>query len=333
MCSSTVVRSVATALTLGLGVSHAFAAPLFEHGAVSVTATRMLDGAVVEEQSDIAPPGSPALASVLLHPLGILRFPTNPSALPSGFVSALMTGTGFGGVGLSFISAQRPDHAAIAQWTQEITNVGTSAGSLRAHFEIPRFEASIAAGPRYGPFPRFQMPLVTADAKLTATRFDEDGTQLSSKTMFDYRLTVERRFQGDLCPDIHDITLSDDLEARGPGTLRVIEEGDVCGIEVLPFSDTVDLPSLAPGELMLLEYTMIVENLAWRSFTPELGYQAFVGDPFDVSGGGGIRFSSPSAPAPVPEPASLALMLVAGIAALRLRAERFTGVAQPVARR
>jgi hypothetical protein len=58
-----------------------------------------------------------------------------------------------------------------------------------------------------------------------------------------------------------------------------------------------------------------VENIASASLTPELGYQARVGDPFSVSGSGGIRISESSPPS-VPEPPPLALLLTSGLGAL-----------------
>jgi hypothetical protein len=306
-------RAWAAGATLALAAAApapAAAQPVFSYDAVSVRALRYLDGTVVEEQTDVAPPGSPALASVLGQ-FGIAPFPTSQSTLPRGFSSALMTGTGFGGVGVSFISAQRPDHAAFATWEQAIMNVGNAPGTARAHYDIPRMEASILAGALYGPFPRHSAPLAQARALLTTTLFADDGTRLSERTIFDYMLRVERRFQGDLCPDIHDVTISDDLLARLPNGGRVIDHVDVCGIEYIPFAGDVTLPEIGPGERLLVRYELSAQNLAWRSLTPELGYQAFVGDPFGVSGGGGIVVTL----AAVPEPATVTL-LAAGLAAL-----------------
>jgi hypothetical protein len=254
-----------------------------------------------------------------LHPIGFAPFPTSQSALPLGFVSATMTGTGFGGVGVSFISGGTPDHTAVAEWTQDITNVGSASGSLRAHFDIPRLEASLFAGPAYGTFPQGAEPWAGAGARLTATRFAEDGTQLSTTRIFDYFLTISRRFQGDNCSGINDFTFSDDLLAR-PAEARLIDEGDVCGMEIVPFSGDVTLSLLEPGERLVAHYRLAAGNVASSSRTPELGYQAFVGDPFDVSGGGGIRISSVSGPASpptsVPEPPPIALLLVGMLAVL-----------------
>jgi hypothetical protein len=293
-----------------LAAAPAAAQPVLQYDAVSVKATRYLDGTVVEEQTDVAPPGSPALASVLGQ-FGIARFPTSQSALPLGFSSAVMTGTGFGGVGVSFISAHRPDHAAFATWEQEILNVGDAPGTARAHYDIPRMEASILAGPSYGTFPRSNAPLAQARAVLTTTLFADDGTLRSERTIFDYLLRIERRFQGDLCPDIHDVTISADLAARVPGGGRVIDVGDVCGLEFFPFGGEVALPEIGPGERLVVHYELSAQNLAWRSLTPELGYQALVGDPFGVSGPGGFVIL----PTAVPEPAAAGL-LGAGLAAL-----------------
>lgn len=294
------------------------AEPTFAYGAISVSATRYLFGSVAQQQNDIAPHGSPALASVLLHPVGMAPFPTSTSALPLGFVSATMTGTGFGGVGVSFISPSTPDHGAVARWTQDITNVGSSTGSLTAHFDIPRIEASLFAGPSYGTFPARSGPLASAGAQLTVTRFAADGTELSTRTLFDYFVSITRRFQGNDCENINEFTISDDLRARVPTGGTLIDVGDVCGLAFAPFSGDVTLASLAPGERLVAEYTLFAENLAWQSQTPELGYQAFVGDPFGIVGGGGLRIApiGTQPPGTVPEPSPLALLLVGGLVAL-----------------
>ena len=306
------------ALALLAGAAPAAAQPSFRYDAVSVSARRYVFGSVVERQDDVAPAGSPALASVLEQ--FATRYPISQSALPGGFVSSLMTGTGFGGVGLSFWSPHTPDRAAVALWTQEITNVGDAVGALEATFDIPIMHASILAGPSYGPFPVFAKPGVFAGARLRAARFAEDGTELGTTNVFDYHLGLERRFQGSpgaYCLDLHEVTVSDDLRARRPTEWRVIQERDVCGVEYLPFSGTVSLPTLAARERLVVTYELWAENLAWRSQTPELGYQAMVGDPFTVSGAGGIVVR----PSAVPEPGT-ALLLGTGLAGAALARRR-----------
>ena len=305
------------ALGIPLLATPASAEPVFEYGAISVTATRYFFGNVAEQDTDIAPHGSPALASVLLHPVGMAPFPTSPSALPQGFVSAAMTATGFGGVGLGFISPSTPDHAAVARWTQDITNVGSATGSLTAHFDIPRIEASLFAGPSYGPFPLGLGPAAVAGARLRVTRFAADGTEASRRNLFDYFVSITRRRQGDYCDFVNEFEASDDLKARMPAGGALIDEGDVCGIEFAPFSGDVTLASLAPGERLVAEYMLFAENFAWQTRTPELGYQAFVGDPFGIDGEGGLSISPSIVTEPpgtsVPEPPALALLLIAGI--------------------
>jgi hypothetical protein len=298
-------RHSAAAGTLALvaALAPAAAQPAFDFNATPITARRLLYGSVVDEDVALATPLTPALVSVL-HEFGISRFPTSGSALPRGYASAVMTGTGFGGVGVSFISGGTPDYASVARLSQTITNIGNMAGALEANFDIPRIEASIFAGPSYGTFPAFARPQSYAGARLTATRFAPDGTQLSRTTVFDYYLRIERIFQGDDCESIHEITVSDDLAARLPGGVLGIEQGDVCGIASVPFGGTVALGTLAPAERLVVEYELRAENLASASRTPELGYQALVGDPFGISGGGGLAVR----PAAVPEPATAALL-------------------------
>ena len=314
------VRAALAALAALVLSTPAAAQPSFEYGTIFANAKRYVFGTIVEQQNDLAPAGSPALASVLEQ--FATRYPISQSALPGGFVSSLMTGTGFGGVGLSFWSAHTPDRAAVALWTQEITNVGTASGSLEATFDIPIIHTSILAGPSYGTFPPFAMPGTFAGARLWATRFAEDGTELGTTDVFDYHVGVERRWSGDFggnCLNLFERTVSPDLLARRPTEWRIVQFGDVCGVEYLPFGGTVSLPTLAPGERLLVNYELWAENFAWRSQTPELGYQALVGDPFTVSGAGGISIR----PSTVPEPAaagSLGLGLVALLVAARRRA-------------
>jgi hypothetical protein len=302
--------------------SPAAAQPAYDYGATAITATRYRYATLVAQDAAVATPVTPALVSVL-HQFGLARFPTSQSALPIGYVSAVMTGTGFGGVGVSFISGDTPDHTAIAEWTQVITNIGTTTGGLDAHYDIPQLEASLFAGPLYGSFVPGQGPYAAAGARLTTAVLAPDGTERSRTTVFDYFLSIERRFQGDECIRINHYEISDDLAARNSAGLRTIDVRDVCGIESLPFGGTVGLGMLAPGDRLVVEYRLSAQNIASSSRTPELGYQALVGDPFGVSGAG---FSV--VPAAVPEPAAVALLgtgLVGAAAARGRLRERLRG--------
>src|SRR5262249_49094694 len=86
----------------------------------------------------VFPPAGPGLVSVLGEPRTWARFPTSQSALPGGYRSALITTTGFGGVGVSGFQLRGTSASAVAAVEQTITNTGDAETGLFLEFTIPR---------------------------------------------------------------------------------------------------------------------------------------------------------------------------------------------------
>jgi hypothetical protein len=208
-----------------------------------------------------------------------------------------MTTTRFGGVGISGLQISSTEFVqAIATFSQNVTNTGDGAGALFLEYTIPGLEASILAGPSVDPHGNsFESDV---DVAFFATHVLADGTQLPQQTVFDYRLTFERLGPNNLYSTIR----SPDLLTDQRDGARFIA-GDIQGVQYAEFDGDRRLGTLRPGERLDLFYVLFagMEN---RLGIDEVGFQALVGDPFQLSGSSGFRVGLEG----VPEPSSLLLL-------------------------
>ena len=255
----------------------------------------------------VVAPGTTGLVNVLDQPpRSFLRFPESMSVLPGGFLSALMTHDGFGGVGVSGVSLRTSDALATARFVQSVINTGDAPAPFGIDVTIPAIEVSVLAGASHGPFPAFAAPGGIAEGAMIARYTRADGTT-AEDIVFDYRLELRKRFQGS-GRHAYVAEFSDDLLAFTPA--EIIERGDVFGLRFAEFTEFHRLRTLEPGDSVELDYSILA--IGSNGENPELGYQALFGDPFNLSGSAGFRIAL-AAPAAVAEPGALSLLAVAFI--------------------
>jgi hypothetical protein len=272
---------------------------LFDFGPVDIAVSSVFtNGGNTNQDSDggIVEEGDPTVFSALVQPNLFFRFPTSANGLPAGFVSAAFSGEGQGGVGVSgvILSGQTLGRAR-ATYTQAITNLSDESQVFFMGYQIPRLEATIFPGSVFG----ISSVQANAAARLIATVLDENGAELSRNSIFSYELGQAPS------PSIGEdgIFRSPDLEdEQGDGFL--ISAAGVRGVAYGPFEGTRFLPAIPVGGALVLEYQF---DAAGSTTSPEHGFQAFVGDPFDISAGGGFEITL-AQPAAVPEPATILLI-------------------------
>jgi hypothetical protein len=254
----------------------------------------------------VFPSGGPGLVSLVYEPRSWAPFPTSQSALHRGYLSAVMTTTGFAGLGVSGFQGRGGDARAFAVMEQTITNTGDRETGLFLEFTIPRLEASLIAPASFDPHGQLFGPL--ALAKFTTVQFHADGTLLTEQTVFDYELALRRTKSGFTA-----IEISPDLRAAAGAGIPIIEKGAV-GIRYDPFVGEHALAILEPGERLRFVYELETVARNEPRFD-EVGFQALVGDPFQVSGSGGIRITQRT----VPEPSTFVILATGLIAVGAMR--------------
>jgi hypothetical protein len=251
-------------------------------------------------------PTAPQVLEVLSEPGLAVRFPFSPSALPGAFASAAMSANRAGGVGISGFVFRRPEAFADATYKQTIFNLNDDAetGLLLMQLDIPNIEAAVFVGRSI-----IEGPTAAAGASLLINLFDAEGNKLRQQTLFDYAVLVaitQNEAQTSVTPDLQ--------KERGSSEVVFLNTtGELQGLRYEPFSVTQFLPSIPPGGRMDLEYSL---NARGSTETPEVGYQAFVGDPFDISAGGGFEIR-PADVTVVPEP-GYGLLIPGAIVAMLL---------------
>lgn len=241
--------------------------------------------------------GTPGLVTTLLQPIFLGHFPTSESVLPRGFVSSLMTTDRFAGVGVSGWSLRRSASVATTEYFQTVMNISEVLAPLVLNYKIPEIEVATLAPPSV------KGPSAHARATMTATYFRADGTKRAEETVFEYSLFLIREFSGKGI-DAHS------WEMTGLSSASFFEEGNVFGIRHPEIEGRVPLDLLDAGEHVEISYELIAEGATGG--TPEVGYHAQIGDPFNLgSGGFSVSLAEPVA-SDVPEPATV-LLLPAGL--------------------
>jgi hypothetical protein len=287
-----------------MGISSANAGVILEVSQVKVTVTSLLTDFtdILDRDGGTVVPGDPTIFESLIEPSQLVRFPTSPSALPQGFASASFSASGEGGVGISGVTFRRHRTQANARYEQTIANRGDADANLSMNYQIPFLEAAILAGPNV------EGVLADARANFGVTIVDSNGVE-NFFQIYDYDVQIER------AGGVQSVFRSSNLiTEQGDGEL--FTAGDVGGVRYATFGGTRLLPAIPPGGRMEIAYFF---NAVGQNVTPELGYQAFVGDPFDISAGGGFEIRL-AEPAPVPEPATI--LLIPGALAGLLLARR-----------
>jgi hypothetical protein len=271
-----------------------WAEPILTFGDVTLSSIAgVITGSDPESEVETRPPGEFAEVSQLILP-GWSPYPTSTSPVPQGFISTLMRTDGFGGVGISGIQGIGIGALADAAYSQRITNTGDEDARPFFEFIVPTIEASVLVIGGIDPMREIRS---RAFAELTVNHIAADGTILAvDQPIFDFNVDVVRVGAG---VDNLDITISPDLfDALGNGT--PITTGAVRGVQFDSFGGVRRLPTLLPGERLDISYNLNAAIFNFLSID-EIGYQALVGDPFQVSGPG-FRIGL------VPEPSTLALL-------------------------
>lgn len=222
--------------------------------------------------------------------------PGNPH--PNSFASALASGDGDMGVGVSGLRFSGDPTYAIPQayvnYIFTVFNTGTTPVPLGFRYKIPQMELWIS---NFGEF-----AYAYTEARLETSQYLDDGTLLVSDKPFSYWANLsQRRYE------LYELKKSDDLAAFQPTSVYASE---YIKYTYPIIEGWVPLGILEPGETMDFDYRL----LTYIYSSPEAGAQAFVGDPFSVTGGQSSFevFVAPNAD--TPEPATGALVLAALIA-------------------
>jgi hypothetical protein len=249
---------------------------------------------IEDEDGSTVAPDDPQIFTTLVEPQGLAKFPTSPSALPAGFASATFTALKIGGVGVSGIALNRFEAEGITLYEQTLFNNSNEPAFLTVDYMIPNLEVAVLAGPSI-----LRGPEAIARAALTVTGCNADLSECFDEDVFIYALGADK------VPTGVDFTRSPDLLIdAGNGSLYT--DGDVSGLRYGAFSGSAPL-FIPAGGLLDIQYSF---SAFGDTVTPETGYQAFVGDPFDItSSGGPLQFRLANPPAPIPEPPAWAMLI------------------------
>jgi len=243
------------------------------------------------------------------------------TTITSAFASALAVFDHTGGVGVtSFIGGDpnpaNPDAieqlAAHATWTQDFANNDTEAQDLFAVLHIPALQVGLIGVP---PERSSVSATETAEAELTVAFIvtHADGTTTKGP-LFEFGL---RAIERQLSLGIGHFENFADVEFIGVNdkTLPLFDSFKDNGDDFNPrfdidaVSTRVDFGALQPGDTLDVVYQLTAVGTTGGG---EEGFVAFLGDPFEVSGGADafVVTAEPTAAA-VPEPATWVLMSVA----------------------
>jgi hypothetical protein len=222
--------------------------------------------------------------------------------LTSPFASAQTPG----GVGASGIVFGKGSLSATVLIDEHVRNVGSEALQLGYHYSISPINVSILSGD--GIFSQ----QAHVDMFTEIQHNFADGS-FHKERIYDYSLTVSKpRANGGTAA--FDIERSAQLQQdAGPET--ILNGGGPFGVHYDAFDGFRDLGVLASGDTLFLTFGAIADV---DTNTPEVGLQALIGDPFDLSGGFGRFTIAPTGQAPVvtPEPSSLMLVFLGAVLAM-----------------
>jgi PEP-CTERM motif len=245
---------------------------------------------------------------------GSIPFPNVPTSQTQAFASAAVNNFGFIGVGVSgfFFQNSLPKNelTADASGTLTVFNSSTESQSLLVDFLIPaptfRF---FGIGNSLPPDPARDVAAVVS-ARMLSTITHADGSVEPQHTALDYGMTLFRD------PNFGPLFAIPTADASGKLT-RFDEPDGSFGfqLEALVLTDFF-IAEFAPGDT--IEFTFDYLASASTGFG-ETGIFAAIGDPLDLTTGGGHFDIHVDAPTSIPEPSTWAL-LATGLMALRFAA-------------
>jgi hypothetical protein len=291
---------------------------------VRAACTECEDGGTdLDQQLDLfVTDGSATELEVLLEP-HYDRFPGGQGAPPGGFLSAAMSGQGLGGVGVSGTRVGTSAEAR-ALYRQTITNTGPDFAPLSGSFAIPEIVLLTSHSEGEGSRPAQGPWYASADWAFHWIQRDAGGAVLAESTPLALFARVDRTNRFSAASSI-ELELGPQLEgivALDPTRLHEIVDTssfrDVLGYRIDPIAGNLVAPRVPPGGSVEIELLLRVGfSIAVDGDDGTAGFEVRIGDPFDLSGGGGASFAVREAPEPSRAVllATGALLLLAGRAA------------------
>jgi PEP-CTERM motif len=295
-----------------------------DFGAMNLSATAheaLLPGATIfDDGSSLADAAPGDHTEFLYHASQGENLSGRSTTITSAFASALAAFNHTGGVGVtSWIGADpsptNPDAieqlAAHATWTQDFANNTAEPNTLFAILHIPALQVGLIGVP---PDRSSVSATETAEAEVTVAFIvtHADGTTTKGP-LFEFGLRAfERQFL--LAPGHFENFADVEFLGVNDKTLPLFDSfkdnGDAFNprFDIDAVSTKVDFGTLQPGDTLDVVYQLTAVGTTGGG---EEGFVAFLGDPFEVSGGAdAFVVTAEPAAAAVPEPATWVLMIL-----------------------